>query len=334
MEWTSETRIGVVKERASVLDVLINKFGDKKENWPTYVVTAQTLTPEEHVNTQACVQQFIDASISKTINMPEEATVEDVSKAYRLLWEKGCKGGTVYRSGSMDEQVLYTEEMSEEGIVEVIQEPMLGVIRPRLNYGIGAIFSEEGPTGTIHVAIRHDVRSGDPEDVFVTCGKGDVDADAQAIGRLSSMFLRSNIQGASQQTKLDMIRDQLEDINGRMQYGIGPDAKVSLPDTVAKVLRKYLSGEFQYPKLPFGSQQLIDMLNHVPGEFTKENVLAYLLGNIDEDLETTMTHQEDERTQENTIKRKYDICANCGNTAFVKIPGKCGYCEMCGESAC
>lgn len=81
---------------------------------PEYFVTAMDMTPEEHMAVQAAVQRWVDASISKTVNAPSWFSVEDTKKAYEQAYELGCKGLTVYRDGSREEQVLSIEEMEEE----------------------------------------------------------------------------------------------------------------------------------------------------------------------------------------------------------------------------
>lgn len=81
---------------------------------PEYFVTAMDLTPEEHMAVQAAIQRWVDASISKTVNMPSWYGVEETKKAYEKAYELGCKGLTVYRDGSREEQVLSIEEMEEE----------------------------------------------------------------------------------------------------------------------------------------------------------------------------------------------------------------------------
>src|SRR5262245_18859893 len=64
------------------------------------------LSPEEHVKVQAAVQRWTDSAISKTVNAPENYTLEQTKKLYELMYDLGCKGGTIYRDGSRDEQIL------------------------------------------------------------------------------------------------------------------------------------------------------------------------------------------------------------------------------------
>ncbi|NJM42755.1 MAG: hypothetical protein HC853_19470 [Anaerolineae bacterium] len=77
---------------------------------PDYFVTAMSLTPEEHVRVQAAIQRWVDSSISKTCNVPNNYSVDDVRKLYEFMYDSGCKGGTIYRDGSRDEQVLMLKE--------------------------------------------------------------------------------------------------------------------------------------------------------------------------------------------------------------------------------
>ena len=77
-------------------------------------VTAQDISPEDHVLMQARFQQYVDSGISKTINFASEATLEDVFDAYMTAWETGCKGITVYRNGSREKEVLVTGHLEGE----------------------------------------------------------------------------------------------------------------------------------------------------------------------------------------------------------------------------
>lgn len=105
-------------------DELMNKVADSgtvvghpeiPEQWQEVFRTAQDIAPSDHIKMQGILQKSgVDSSISKTINLPNQATREDVETAYTLGYRLGCKGLTVYRDGSRDAQVLNTKEQSEK----------------------------------------------------------------------------------------------------------------------------------------------------------------------------------------------------------------------------
>lgn len=99
---TRSSRLGTHNESPYVIDDL----GLDINNLPDYCVTAQDLTPEEHLNVQATLQKYVDSAISKTTNVPADFTIEETDLLYRRAWEMGCKGITIYRDGSRHEQVL------------------------------------------------------------------------------------------------------------------------------------------------------------------------------------------------------------------------------------
>jgi ribonucleoside-diphosphate reductase alpha chain len=193
--------------------------------------TAPDISPEWHIRIQAAFQRHIDNAISKTINMLNSATPEDIQKAYRLAFELGCKGVTTYRDGSRDVQIL------ERG--KKLVAPLS--LRERPDYVPGGTFSRRTPVGMLFVTVNTDL-DGYPLEAFLQIGKGrtDINADAEAIGRLISAYLRSLPREQSWQA-LEIIIDQLSGIGGGSDpETIGPNKVLSLPDGVSKALRSFL----------------------------------------------------------------------------------------------
>ncbi|OUC07696.1 ribonucleotide reductase, partial [Litorilinea aerophila] len=154
----------------------------------TFVVSSD-ITAEEHVRMQAAIQAFVDNSISKTINFPEHATEEDVAKAYMLAWELGCKGLTVYVTGSRQEVVLETKATKarkeespamaegQPAVESSSQTPVpyangaqapaaatedvkpIMTKRPRPKTLHGVTYRKETPLGTAYITINNDERN-------------------------------------------------------------------------------------------------------------------------------------------------------------------------------
>jgi len=198
-------------------------------------VVANDITAEEHVRMQAAIQAFVDNSISKTVNFPEDATTDDIARAYLLAWRQGCKGLTVYVTGSREKVVLETRQT--KSLKELDPEPR----KPRPRVLHGNTYRTPTPLGTAYITINE---NGDrtPFEVFANVGKAgsDTAAVAEAIGRLISLTLRMPSPLTSDE-RLAGVIEQLSGIGGRRPMGFGPNRVRSLPDAIAQVLARHIA---------------------------------------------------------------------------------------------
>ncbi len=188
-------------------------------------VTALDISPEWHVRMQAAFQKYTDNATSKTVNFKEGATIEDVKKVYLLAYELGCKGITVYRYGSREEQVLVTEEEKERSLKP---KP-----RPIVVYGITRKMTTG--CGNLYVTMNEDDEG--LFEVFVRLGKagGCADAQLEAIGRIISLNLRSGV-------KVEAIIKQLKGLRCPSPLLARGGPILSCPDAVAKALESHVKG--------------------------------------------------------------------------------------------
>lgn len=201
-----------------------------QEHLPDHWVTSAQVPPEEHVAMQAAFQEFTDAGVSKTINMSNNATEDDVCHAYELAYEKGCKGVTVYRDGCRKGQVLTKAKKPEKA-------PMpSGDTEDRPYRLSGDTYKIQVDLGgqIVNLYVNVTKNEGKPYEVFTQGILRDIDeSTAQSldiITRLSSLALRT---GASTKS----LVSQLEKVNGGHLY--------SLPHKIANILREYLEQEDQ-----------------------------------------------------------------------------------------
>jgi len=204
------------------------------ELWQRVFATAHDVTPEWHIKLQAAFQAATDNAVSKTVNFPNQATVDDVEKVYLLAFRSGCKGVTIYRDGSREEQVLNVGAAARPGT-----DPARGIAttrpaRPRLLSGE----TERMDTGCGKLfVIMNDDEHG-PREVFANMGKagGCASSNTEALGRLISLALK---KGAAPSE----IVEQLKGIRCHVPYGMGPNATLSCADAIGKAVeRRYISG--------------------------------------------------------------------------------------------
>ncbi len=189
-----------------------------KTDIPDYFVTAYEVAPEKKVELQGALQEYIDSSISVTTNLPKDATVEDVANIYKLAWEKGCKGHTVYREGSRS-AVLETNSSSLVRDSHEVLEGKTIVIPSR--------------DGKVYLTINVHPLTQKPVEVFLSSAKSgsDVKAIYEGYGRVISLYLQTGGDIA------DIIATLL-DINGKDTYFAKGWTLNSLPDLIAKGLLK------------------------------------------------------------------------------------------------
>jgi ribonucleoside-diphosphate reductase alpha chain len=193
--------------------------GDVKEVF----VTAHDVTPEWHVRMQAAFQKHTDNAVSKTVNLPKEATTADVRRVYDFAYELGCKGVTIYRDGSRENQVLSYEEQSKE------ITPMMIDVRDRPDTLEG--FTSKVVTGMGNLYVTVTEFEGKPFEVFATIGKSgkSTTAKTEAIGRLVSLALRSGVP-------VEKIIEQLKGICGEHPVFSKDGLILSIPDAISRVL--------------------------------------------------------------------------------------------------
>jgi len=286
----------------------------------TFVVSAD-ITAEEHVRMQAALQAFVDNSLSKTVNFPETATEEDVARAYMLAWELGCKGITVYVTGSREKVVLETKATAEKKDASTalsasspqtapqavsISKPMTWSDgkKPRPRALHGETYNIETPVGKAFITINEN-GGQQPFEAFINTAKAgsETAAVSEAIGRLISYILRLASPIAPTERMREVVR-QLIGIGGGRSLGFGPNRVRSLPDGIGQVLDQYLREK----------EGLInDAVAERPdiGHKIEEEAASALPANM----------------------KIGDLCPECGEAAVVNEEG-CRKCYACGYSEC
>ncbi len=280
---------------------------------PEWFVSANDLTPEDHVTVQAIIQKYVDASISKTVNAPKTHTVEDVKKLYTLAYKLGCKGIAYMRDGSRPGVLERNDDKKEE--VKIIP-PAPYTVKPRPMVVRGATYKIQTPVGMAFITLNtNGGNPPEPLEMFITVGKAgsDVYAMAEGLGRIISVALRfsSHLPVAE---RVHEIIDQLAGIGGARSSGFGKDKIRSLPDAVAKVLSMHYGLNGEAKKLN-GNGISHDQIQETPK------------------LITTSTQPSLIQPQAVMPSTSFDICPSCGEATLVHEEG-CKKCYGCGYSEC
>tara|TARA_B100000902_G_scaffold334264_1_gene333317 strand:- start:707 stop:2647 length:1941 start_codon:yes stop_codon:yes gene_type:complete len=294
--------------------------------------TAADISPTYHVLMQSAFQESTDAGISKTINFPNEATLEDVENAYMLAWETKCKGITVYRSGSREVEVLTTghdasndktrEDLNNtdntiEGVEDFLpQSSVNGYITPmdRPQELLGITSRVRTGRGNLYVTVN--MAGNKPFEIFTTHGKagGNDAAMAEAVSRVASLCLRSGLDPKE-------VISQLRGITDLPAWDEGTLVR-SVPDALATVLDKVISDETK-TLFSEGTQKSIFS---VEGKSTdnSDNIQSSIL-NVEETEKVTVNVSANNSA--------LPSCPDCevGSLAFEE---GCQKCYSCGYSKC
>jgi len=195
-----------------------------------YVITANEISYEDHIKMQAAFQQYVDQGISKTINMDNSVTIEDVKNAYKLAWKNGCKGITIYRNESRKKQVLNViKDKKDKSEVNKDRSYILHGHTIKMKTGCGSLY----------VTLNYS-ESGKPIEVFARLGRsgGCSSAQTEGIGRLISLALQNNIS-------LENICKQLRGISCDKPIGFGRNKIYSCVDAISKGLGRLLKIEIE-----------------------------------------------------------------------------------------
>jgi len=277
------------------------------EKWQRVFATAHDVPPEWHVRMQAAFQDWCDAAVSKTINMPREATVEDVKKAYLLAYDLHCKGITVYRDGSREDQVLNIG-VAESGKptemrVEVPPEPAALRPRPRPDVITGRTQKILTGYGALYVTVNEDEKG--LFEVFAQIGRGGgyTASFTEGIARLASLCLRSGVP-------VDEIIDQLEGIRSpRIAVDHG-ERVYSIPDAIAKAIKRHIGMQ------KTGVQPPVETYDETNGA-----------------VETDVELEKESRDAAELLRKGLNPeCPECGKPLVFEEG--CVKCHACGYSEC
>ena len=262
-------------------------------------VSAHDISPIYHVKMQAAFQENVDNAVSKTVNFGHDATVEDVDEVYRLAYELGLKGVTIYRDGSRESQVLNIGKVNNKessvptSCSECPQRETNHLPRPRPEVVKGFTEKVRIGCGNLYITVNYDDKG--IVEVFTNTGKaGGCPSQSEATARLLSIGLRSGVDVKTLLSQLKGIRCP----STIRQHGL---KVTSCPDAIAKVVQK-----------------VVDLNYSDNAEILEEKIVRPL----------SETSEEREPCNANQIR----FCPECG--AKVEHEGGCVVCRNCGYSKC
>ena len=288
----------------------LHKMEALPEDLRRVFVSAHDISPEDHIRMQAAFQRHTDNAVSKTVNFPTSATREEVREVFMLAYKEGCKGVTIYRDGSREEQVLNIGKVNksgaqpaEEKIAREGPQPGYGHIEPRPRPTVTQGFTEKMKIGCGNLYITTNYDENGICEVFTSTGKaGGCPSQSEATARLVSIALRSGIS-------IDEVYDQLKGIRCPSTIRQQGMQCTSCPDAIAKVIMKVNQTiEKNRRKAPSAVDSAPDPIS-------------------------VFTEEKKESVREVPANSgEIHTCPECGNP--VEHEGGCVICRNCGFSKC
>jgi len=225
-------------------DGTLHNINEIPEDIRNVFVTAHDISPEMHIKMQAAFQKHTDNAVSKTVNFTNGATIQDVAKVYELAYQLDCKGVTIYRDGSRDQQVLTRGKKEEKDAPSNIDREKLTTKRERPKLLKGWTYQMQTGCGPLYVTVNED--SNGLFELFTTIGKagGCAASQSEAIGRMVSLAWRSGIQTRQ-------VIKQLQGISCHSPSGFGENKILSCADAVARAIQSHIEangGKVQHKK--------------------------------------------------------------------------------------
>ena len=271
-------------------------------------VTAHDIEPEWHIRMQAVFQKYTDNAVSKTVNFHQEATVEDVRQVYMLAYELGCKGVTIYRDRSREEQVLNigSKDKPKAGQT-IVPEGTKIAPRPRPEVVTGTTTKVATGCGNLYVTINTD-ETGMPFEVFTQMGKagGCAASQLEAIGRLVSLAFRSGVD-------VKVIIEQLRSIRCPSPSWERGSRIFSCADAIARVVERRLvndkvAARVAAGKAEAGSPPVAEPEMYRQMSKSEEQLERQIAGSI------------------------VGVCPDCGSVVYHEEG--CIKCSVCGYTKC
>jgi len=281
-------------------DASIRDIKEIPEDVRRVFVTSHDISPEWHVRMQAAFQKYVHNATSKTINFPNEASIEDVRKAYILAFDLNCKGITIYRDNSREEQVLNVGKPKDKQETKPVQEVKKEIApRRRPEVIIGTTTKVSTGCGNLYVTINVD-EDGKPFELFTQMGKagGCAASQLEATGRLVSLAFRAGVEVKS-------IIEQLRNIRCPSPSWEKGQRIFSCADAIARVIERRLV-----------NPQAAAMVSS-------------------EAMVIPMKHSHDELLQASDLNEQVNIvgvCPDCGGA--LRHEEGCVKCHACGYSKC